>query len=238
MDKNTLIATTVLALVGMLVILGGIALLTEDKQEETISSAGTAIITTTPDEASVIISIQTEAKTAQEAKDDNSAKSDAVFAALEALEVKTETQYFNIYPQYEWEDGKQKDKGFQATTSIKVTTKNFEEIGNMVDAAISAGATGIDSISFELSEEKRDSLKEEALAQAAQDARVKAQAVVAGLNTQLGDIVSVSFDSYDYTPYPFFAKAEGMDVREAVATTIEPQELDVRATVQVIFELE
>ncbi len=79
MDKNTLITILGATVAIVIIILGSIAFITQkDKEEETLASSGTATITTAPDQVSIIVSIQTEANTAQEAKDVNSKKSSAV----------------------------------------------------------------------------------------------------------------------------------------------------------------
>ncbi len=75
---------------------------------------------------------------------------------------------------------------------------------------------------------------------ASRDAREKAEATAKGLGVKLGKLISVSTQDYYYQPYSFF---EGGVVLEAAATVksapvINPQELETRATVNVVFGLE
>ncbi|MEK6826727.1 MAG: SIMPL domain-containing protein, partial [Nanoarchaeota archaeon] len=75
------------------------------------------------------------------------------------------TQNFNVYPDYEYYP-KQKLKGFKTTNSLIITTTDFIKVGQIVDAAVKCGATRINNIQFELSEEKQAEVKKEALKKA------------------------------------------------------------------------
>lgn len=224
-------------------VLAAIYMVKEPVNGQTIQSQGTYEMSVQPDEAAVYINIQTKSKSSEEAKTENTEITEKVRAALFDLGLEKsdlETQNFNIYPQYDWEDGKRVDKGFTATNTIKIRTKDFDLVGKIVDAAADNGAL-INSISFELSTAKENELKAIALAEASKDAKNKAEAIVAGLGQRLGKIVSVSTSDYNYRSYPVYAIAEGgsSDMLEAkqAATNIDPKNLDIYANVNVVFKI-
>ena len=208
--------------------------------QQTITASGTSTITAVPDEASVYISINTIEKTTEGSKNKNTEISDAVINAIKKLNIQKdiETTNYNIYPEYDWSSGQQELKGYRTTNIIKVSTKYFDDLGAIVDTAVKAGATGIDSINFELSKDKENEIKRNALTKATEDAKLKAEAIANGLGAKLGKLQSVTENSYNYVPYPLFRGEGGVAAAEkAVSTNIEPQNLDITATVNVVYQI-
>lgn len=229
----TVILTAVIIVAGLLV-----GLMLFKSQSDTIQATGNAQLTVQPDEASVSIQVETRAKTAEEAKNNNAEIANKVLKDLKDLNLKTvETENYNIYPEYDWTDGKQTEKGFVASNTIKATTKDFNNVGQIVDKAVNAGAI-INSINFELSNEQENEYKAMVLAEASKDAKTKAEATVSGLGKKIGKVKAISTSDYNYRPYPMYMKdSSGMSAEQAVATPVSPQNLDVYATVSVTFEL-
>lgn len=241
MNKNSLISVIIICAV--ILILGLVLLNKEDVSEKkTISSNGISTIKTLPDQASVYIRIDTLEKSADASKDKNNEISQKVMdSLLTFLDKKNiETINYNIYPEYDWSENKQTVKGYRTTNSLRVKLTDFDKLGKVIDASVDAGATGIDSINFEISDDKKSELKKQVLEKASKDAREKAEAIAKGLNARLGEIVSVQTSDYDYVPIPIYATADrGFSVAEAkqAVTDINPQELEVHANVQVSFEI-
>ena len=207
-----------------------------------ISATGIAQTKVKPDQVSIYLSIDILKDTAEQSKDENSIISNKVMASLKELGLKDgdiETLNYNIYPDYDWSKGQQKLKGYRATNSLKIKTKNFDILGKIIDDSVTAGANRVDSIQFELSPERESAAKKDALERASKDAREKAEATAKGLNVKLGKIVSVTTQDYYYQPYRLFEGGALTDAKSAVAETpvINPQELETTANVMVSFEL-
>ena len=121
---------------------------------------------------------------------------------------------------------------------MKIKTNELERVGEFIQAGVDAGATGVDSVSFELSDRQAKDAKNEALRQAVQDAKSKAEALALGIDKNLGKVVSVSINEYNVFP----VYRSGMDIIAAKAEApvpppIAPGEVDVSASVQVVFEI-
>ncbi len=208
--------------------------------QQTITASGTSTITAVPDEASVYIRIDTLEKTTEESKNKNTQLSDSVINSVKKLNIQQniETTSYNIYPEYDWSNNKQELKGYRTTTTLKVSTKYFDDLGAIVDTAVKAGATGIDSINFELSKDKQNEYKRDALAKATEDAKLKAEAIANGLGAKLGKLSSVTESSFNYIPYPIFrGGGDVVAAEKAVSTNIEPQNLDITASVNVVYQI-
>lgn len=209
---------------------------------KTVTASGTSTLTVSPDKVSVYFMIETRNYSAQTAKNDNAQISADVTNALVNAGIKREdieTESFNLYPEYDWTSEKQELKGYVASNSLKVSSKNFNDAGQIVDAAVNAGAL-INGINFELTDEKEKEYKETVLAQASSDAKAKAEAVVSGLGRNLGSLVSASAPEYNIMPYVYYTagvSAEGNLIAKQAATNIQPKNMEISASVTIVYRI-
>jgi len=206
---------------------------------------GQATVKAAPDLVSVYFNVETSGATAQEAKDSNSEIVESVTDNIIKMGLVREdltTENFNIYEDFVWENGRQRSKGFKASHSLKVQllADKISKVGEVIDAGVDGGAR-ISYINFELSQEKENEYKALAYKNAAEDARIKAESIAAGLGKSVDkDPVSVSVQEFGYRPWPIYASA-GMESdvagAKAAVTSIEPGEKDVSGQVSVVFRL-
>ena len=211
----------------------------------TITANGQATITAEPDLVGIYFNVQTTADTAQEAKDENSEIIDDVITSLLKLRLERkdiQTQNFNVYPQYNWKNRNREITGYQATHSlrIEIPAEDIDKIGKIIDAGVDAGAL-INSINFELTSESQNQYKAQALEQATQDARIKAESIASGLGKNLGRVIRVSSSNFNYSPWRLYEATAGgtINAEDAkIATTdIQPGDQDIRASVNVVYKI-
>ncbi|MBU3926138.1 SIMPL domain-containing protein [Patescibacteria group bacterium] len=233
---------TIVIVVGILVLaLAGFSLLTP---ERTITGNGEAVIKVVPDLVTIYFNVYTSGDKLDEVSQENSKIVDDLITNLvkEGFERKDiQTQGYNVGPKYRWSNNQRIEDGYEATHSIKLemSTENSGKIGDAVDAGISAGAS-INYINFELSQEKQNEYKAKAIENAAEDARIKAEALARGLNKELGKLMSVSDNDFGYYPWRIYDSAGGIAVAEeakAATTNIQPGEQQVSARVTAVFKL-
>ncbi len=210
----------------------------------TVNASGIAEVNTEPDVISVYFNVETNASTAKEAKDENAEIVDNVITELVKLGLERKnivTENFNVYPDYDWANGERKEKGYKAVHRLKVklSEENKDSIGQVIDEGIDAGAL-LSYINFELSWDKQNELKVEALRLATEDARNKAEGIASGLDKRVGKVVSVKSQDFGYNPWPIYrteiATADIGEAKQAV-TNIQPGEQEVTGRVEVVFEL-
>ena len=212
--------------------------------KDTISVSGSGKVTVEPDKAEVYIRILTEADDASSAQESNADLAAKVRNALQNKGVKEddmETSSYYLYPKTSWshETGESRIYGYSVTHVLKVETKLIDKTGDLVDAAVRAGANGLDSVNFMLSDELRDSAYRQALEKASTDAKQKAVSITRALGVNLGSITSISESGAIYYPYRYASPSKGYDMAEsAVPTEISPQDIEVSANVGVIYEIE
>lgn len=212
--------------------------------KDSVQVNGQAIIQVTPDIITIYYNVETQGETSKEAGDLNSEIANKLTSQITLLgfeEKELKTQNFNIYPEYDWKSGTRKLIGYKATHSLKIelSTDQINLIGELIDAGTNAGS-GISYINFELSNELKQEYKAEAIKLAAQDARIKAEAIAEGFDKKLGKLVSVSLNEFGYYPWRIYDFAEaGANIalaKESV-TNIEPSEKEVTANVNAVYKL-
>ena len=212
-----------------------------------VSAQGSSSLEANPDLVSVYINIEVKNISASDAKNAHDIISNKVMAALKGKGIADEDVQlvnYNIYDDYEWNNGNQVRKGYVVSSQIVVKTSDFDKVREIVDAGIDSGAI-ISYINFELSPDKQSEYKSQALAEASADARKKAQSTAEGLGKKLGRLVSVQSEEFNYPgPVAYYAKtesatggiADAAEVRQA-ALNLAPQDLPITASVRVEYKL-
>ena len=244
-DKSVQIALILSATILIIAVLAYIGFARLNNPSNQITVNGISEVNVLPDIVAVYLDVQTNGTTATEAKDKNSAIVDSVISSMINLGLnKTDisTQNYNIYPEYDYSSGTSVQTGYLADYQIRVelNSDKTDIAGKVIDAGVNAGAT-ISYINFELSKGLENQYKAQALTAATQDAKTKADAIAAGLNKKVGEIVSVSTSDFSYRPWPLIeASASGatpMAAKEAV-TNIQPGQQTVSGQVTVTYKLE
>jgi uncharacterized protein len=221
-----------------------IGYLTANSLSNTISVNGQGTEKVTPDLISIYFNVDTKGDTSKIAEDANTEIVSRLRSYITALgfgEEDLKTENYNIYPDYDYTTGK--TKGYRATHSLKISfsADENEKITSVIDSGTSAGA-GINYINFELSPTLEQQYKAKAIQTASEDARVKAEAIAEGFSKNLGRLVSVSLDSYNYMPFRAYDSStsgsapSAESAKEAVAT-ITPSEREVSAFVTAVYKL-
>ncbi len=244
---NNSVQKTLIIVSGIIaIVLIGILAYSSFSGTNTVTGNGQATIKVIPDRVAVYFSIDTNGTTSKEATDENSEIVDKLTIELikQGFEKsQIQTTGFNVYPDYDYNGGKETLKGYKASHSITVqmSSNDSGKIGDVIDAGVSAGA-GISYINFELSQSKQNEYKAQALKLASEDAKVKAQAIASGLGKTLKRLVSVSDNSFNYYPWRLYessGEAPSMDASAAksATTNITPGEQEVSASVTAVFKI-
>ncbi|WP_059048808.1 SIMPL domain-containing protein [Paenibacillus senegalimassiliensis] len=206
-----------------------------------VTVEGSGKLSVKPDIAYLSIGAATEAKTAKEAQAANATKIAALTKLLKdtwgIADKDIQTGQFYVQPNYSYNDQEgQQIKGYSAQHTLKVTYRDLEKVGQLLDAAAAAGANRIDNISF--STENPDQYQEQVIQKAVDDAGKKAQAIAKATGRQIGIVLSVSQGSM---ATPMYRESyEMLNSAAKVAdqsTAIEPGEIDLQTTLTVIYEL-
>ncbi|WP_051280168.1 SIMPL domain-containing protein [Anaerovorax odorimutans] len=116
-----------------------------------MSLIGQGTISVKPDVASVVLGVRTENLQLEIAQDENTMKINQIVSSLKEIGISPnniQTQSYMIYPQYDFIDNRQILRGYIVIHDLKVTIKDMNTIGNIIDTAIQNGANQVNSITF------------------------------------------------------------------------------------------
>lgn len=213
----------------------------QGEEPRTVDVSGTATIKVAPDKAELYFGYEVELPTAAEAQRDSANVISSVKAALSAAGVEwdsIETSYYTVTPVRRWNEKTEEYEvvAYRAVHMLKVESLELESVGTYADAAVEAGSNRFDSVYFSLSDLKEMEVRNQALYQASQNAREKAQSIAGGLGLNLGRVYS-STESFGYYPYLARSEAAAMPGEDYTPTEITPGEVEVTATVSVRYEI-
>ncbi len=196
----------------------------------TVSGRGVEAIPATL--AQVVLGVEVQAKTAQEAQQEAARRSSAVVTLLKTRNVdKLQTTGITLNPVYSYKDNIQRLTGYSASNTVSFRT-GTDKAGSLLDEAVKAGATQINGISFVATDEAIAQAQKQALKEATQEAQQQADAVFNALGFQRKEVVSIQVNGASTTPPPPrpMMRAEAAKVADA-STPVEGGEQQVEASV-------
>jgi uncharacterized protein YggE len=227
----------------------------------TVTGDGTA--SAAPDVAYISVGVQTQGKTAVEATSENSRLMASVLAALQARGVRPQdlrTSGLTVMPRYAppppatpgppgppqpylpgYGGPSQPGEiiGYEASNHVTVTVSEVDRASELLDAALGAGANRVGGLTFRIRD--TNGLRQQALADAAQAARARADALAASLGLRVVGINSVQEEptyANAYNAVPEIPAIGGPAAASAPPPPVVGGELTVRTRAQVTFMFE
>lgn len=208
-------------------------------ERDTIAISGEGKVTAIPDIATIDVGLTTEKSDVKNAQLENTTKMNRLIANLKNLGVDSkdiQTSYYNIYPQYDWPNGKQILRGYQVSQGVTVKIRNLDKIGDILAAAGEGGANQVSGLSFNIDDP--EVLRQEARVKALENAKEKAEALARVAGVSLGKIVS--FSEYASTPYSAYKSMDALGIGGGGAVpspTVEAGSMDIVIDVTVSYEI-
>jgi uncharacterized protein YggE len=167
-----------------------------------IAVTGRGEIKVSPDRATIQVSVQTRAVTAAAAAAENATKQQSVLGALRALGLGNDqlsTINYNVYPEQRYEQGKEPVVvAYNVTNTILVDVRKLDQVGPVIDAALSRGANMITSLQFYAS--NTEAARRSAIATAIEKARADAEAAAHAARGSLGTLLEINIGAYSPPP--------------------------------------
>lgn len=203
-----------------------------------LSVSGLGVVYLTPDIVYINIGVNTQRENAAEAVEINKEQTSAVIQAIKDFGVDAKdirTTNFSIWsnPQYD-EFGQVKGSNYSVDNTVNVTVRDLDKLGDLLDAAIQAGANSIYSIQFDV-EDKTEATKQ-ARAQAVEDAKLEAQELADAAGISLVQIEDINYFESSPTPY-FEGKGGGGGGAAESAVPIQPGQLAISVTVNITYSI-
>lgn len=203
----------------------------------TITVTGSGQVFLSPDIANISIGVHTEAEDAEAAVADNNAQTQSVVQMLEDMGVDTadiQTANFSIYPRQDFDDqGRVRDITYVVENSVRVTVRDLDNIGELLNAVVESGANNIFGIQFDV--EDRVSALSDARKAAVDNARSVAQEMAQAAGVELGPLHSITV--FGSAPTQVFEE-RALAADGAGAVPISPGQLSLTVEVNVVYEIQ
>ncbi|MFN2602353.1 MAG: SIMPL domain-containing protein [Gemmatimonadaceae bacterium] len=164
-----------------------------------IATTGRGEVRVAPDKAILNVGIETRSGSANAAVGDNASRVLKTIASLRSAGVdsaRITTGGYSLGPDYD----KNKQIGFIARNNLRVEVLRITDVGKLIDAALSGGATQVYNIQFVRADSKE--ARRSALALAVEDARRDAEVLAQAAGGTLGKLISLTSN---FSQQPMFA---------------------------------
>jgi uncharacterized protein YggE len=204
----------------------------------TVTVNGTGSVTVTPDEASISVGVNVVNASLAEAQSQATTQMNQVIDALKAagiaeLDIQTSNYSVNVIQEYDTNGYPARVSGYQVNNQVNVKVRDISKLGDILEAAVAAGANSIYGVGFVVSD-PADAAKQ-ARTDAVADATRKAQEIADATGMSLGRVVSVTETS---GPTPMPKQYGGMEMAADMASVPIQQGGNIIAVdVQMTFEL-
>ena len=205
-----------------------------------VVTSGVATVKRAPDQAFVTFTTESRAAKPAEAQKLNAQAMTQVGDAVKKAGIATDavrTLSFNLREDVDWVNGKRTSRGYVVSNAIEVRVDKLDDLGRLLDSAVTAGATNVSGIRFDLKD--RSTAEREAVRLAVADARARADAAADGAGARIVKVVRIeeSSDRNMPPPVPMMRMAEARMVA-APETPVVASDIEIRATVTLTAAIE
>lgn len=205
-----------------------------------ISISGHGEVRAVPDLAVVSIGVTSQGATARDALDTNTKSMKALLETLKKAGIDARdmtTSNFSVGPRLDYSNNNgqpPKVVGYDVNNMVTVTVRNIDDLGELLDVAVSTGSNTVNGISFSVS--KPDDMLMEARKSAVADARAKAEIYAAAGGFKLGNIMSLNEGTAYQPPMPYMVKSARAEAADAVPIAQGEQALSI--DVSITYEIQ
>jgi uncharacterized protein YggE len=168
-----------------------------------VVTAGEGVVEAVPDRAFINITAESRAANPREAQRRNTEVMKPVQDKLRAAGIPADairTTAYDLQQEWDYVNNRRISRGYVARNTLEVRVDALDKLGELLDVAVSAGATSVGEIRFDLKE--RAKLEREALRLAVADARVRAEAAAAGAGQSIVRVVRIEEHGIVVPPQP------------------------------------
>ncbi len=211
-------------------------------ERNVITVSGEGKVVGIPDVATIDLGMTVERPTVAEAQKENTRVMNELIAKLKASGVDgkdLQTTAYSVYPNYDWNNGKQKLRSYTVSQNVHVKIRDLDGVSGILGKAGELGANQIGGIQFTVDDP--EALKAEAREEALINAKEKANDLAEIAGVKLRRVVNFAESQSGGYPQPaYLEKAYGMGgaMDAAPAPAIEAGSSEITVNVTLTYEIE
>ena len=244
MKKTLLLTTGFIGATAIIYLVFGI--INKPNEIRKINVIGECLTSAPKDRTAITLRVTTLDKNAAVSMKMATEKMAQITDYLKTVDVKMQTTEFNSYEKTEWNHELQKSEnlGIETRIAVEVSAKNPEIIESVLNKYAGQEDVFTENLRMFTSTETMKPILEKCLGIAVDDARTRANALVATNGLKAGKLLSVSYDnvSYNERPYSNYRLMGAKMLTEESASfdtsgTIVGKDTEVTVTVTATFEI-
>lgn len=203
----------------------------------TITTSGSGTVQATADRAVVRVGVVARGDDVGIVREQLSENASSMRAALTEMGITSNqirTVHFDISSERRRERPEGNSPTYRGTHVFAITIEDPSTAGQVIDTAVSNGASEVHGVEFTLSQERRQELRQQALQEAMANARSEASTVASSEDLSLTGVTRIS--TTDSSVRPFETRAAAADGGGGAETSIESGPVTVQASVTVVYE--
>lgn len=207
----------------------------------TINVSGQCLTSAPKDRTAITLRVTTLDKNAAISMQMATSKIAQITDYLKTQDVKMQTTEFNSYEKTEWNHELQKSEnlGIETRIAVEVSANNPDVIANVLNKFAGDENVFTENLRMFTSTETMKPIVENCLGTAVEDARSRANALVATNGLKAGKLLSVSYDniSYNERPVSNYRMAKMAAVSMDTGSALVNQDTEITVTVSATFEI-
>jgi len=211
--------------------------------DRTVTVSGSGEISAPPDRATMTLGVEARGSDQKATQREVESVVRKFIAACDEFGIakgSVKTAQLNVRPEYNWRKGNSRELiGYYVHRSLEIKLDDISKLGLLMEEATNLGVNQVQSPTLESS--RKDDLLREALAKAAENARLNAETVATTLGAKVGKVRNISTTNVSFRPPPgprmMAMESRSASVSKSGADTFETGEVKYSADVTVEFDL-
>jgi uncharacterized protein YggE len=203
-----------------------------------VTVTGEASLSATPDIAKLAVGVSSLRANANDARDAAAASVQRMLDVLSSAGVAerdVQTHRLALTPEYDYDKGRQRQRGVRGTNTLAVTLRDLDGAGATIDSVLTAGGDDVVLHGIDFALEHPEAFTDEARRAAVADARRRAETLAASAGVALGMPTRiVEHGTEPAFPRPMMAmRAEAA----SAPTPVAPGQIEVTVRVEVTWAI-
>jgi hypothetical protein len=209
-----------------------------DRSMRTITVPAEGRVAVRPDIADLRLGISLTEATVQGARTAGAVALEAVLSRIRTLGIGNDdiqTSIVSLTPVYDYSADRNPPRlvGYSLTNTVAVTVRQLDRVGDVIDGALTSGATNLDSLAFRVADPGPAQRRARELAIA--DARARAETLARAADVEIGEVVGIS-EAGAQPPVEPYPQMRAMAAKDA-ATPVEAGMNEIAVAVTVTFTI-
>ena len=201
-----------------------------------ITVVGTGRVSVQPDLAELRLGVSLSRQSVAEIREEAATLMSAILTAVQASGVDKQdirTSLLSVQPRFAYHENEPpRPAGFEMANVVEITVRDLVGLAEVIDGALKAGATSMDSLEFRLADP--GPAETEARRRAMAEARSRADVLADAAGLSISGVSSVVEDGGFQPPRPF-DKRERMMLASDVSTPVESGTIETAVRVTVTY---